>query len=371
MCGPLAGLAGGDTHALRFVDEWERQHPGKVRLIAPTYMADHLSPGAAHAVLALRTPLDARLHNLVVYAVALVLRTVVAIVRMPRARVAVASSHFFHDVIPAVVSRLRRGARVAVFIYHLVDDMDRSRTLRSSVSKFGEQLSLWLLRRWGDVIFVDNEEVEESLKRRGFSSQRIVMTANAFDPLVPLPPRSVSAYPVLAYCGRFVAEKGIWDILELARTLETTAPEARIEMIGDGPLRQSFADRLANDGVGNVVLRGFVSEEEKWELLRRATLFVAPSREEGWGIAVGEALTAGTPVLAYDLPAYRYLGDAIQRVPVGDTRAFVESTLELLEDRLKLERQMTRLNDAANRLPRWSDVFADEFAVLRARCLSD
>jgi glycosyltransferase involved in cell wall biosynthesis len=370
MCGPLAGLAGGDTHALRFVDRWEKLHPGKVAIIAPPYMAAHLSAPAARRVIPLRTPLDNRVHSLAIYAAAVVIRMLLTIVRMPSTRIAISSSHFFHDVIPCVAARLRHGTRVAVFIYHLVDDMDRDRSLRSMVSTAGERLSLWLLRRWSDVVFVDNEHVAESLRRRRFAADRIVMTANAFDPLVPLPPRATDGPPLLAYCGRFVEEKGIWDVLELGRALAKSAPEARIEMIGDGPLRQAFADRISEEKVGNVRLNGFVSEEDKWALLRRAHLFIAPSREEGWGIAVGEALTAGTPVIAYDLPAYRYLGDAIERVPVGDTQGFVRAVERLLHNPPELAAKAAALRDAESQLPRWDEVLAAEFAALRSRCLS-
>lgn len=367
MCGPLAGASGGDTHALRFVAAWERERPGMVCLIAPASMSEHL-PDAARATLkALRTPLDAHLRNLGIYTVAVIMRMVLATARMAPTRIAVASSHFFHDVVPCVVARWRHDALVVAFVYHVIADMDRDRTLRSTVSTLGERGALWLLRRWGDVVFVDNEDVARSLERRGFARERIVMTANAFDPLVALPPRADNGTPVLAFCGRLVGEKGIWDVLELARALASSAPSARIEMIGEGTLRDAFSRRLADSGLDNIRLLGFVSEEDKWALLRRASLFVAPSREEGWGIAVGEALTAGTPVLAYDLPAYDYLGALVERVPAGDTDAFVSAAERLVSDPDALAHRRRALEAIADRLPRWDDVLAAEFALLRER----
>jgi glycosyltransferase involved in cell wall biosynthesis len=243
--------------------------------------------------------------------------------------------------------------------------MDRASTIRSTVSGTAERFSLWMLRRNADVVFVDNVEVAESLARRGFTEAQVVMTANGFDPLIPIPERVDPGYPLLAFCGRLVEEKGIWDILDLARALSSEVPEARIEMIGDGPMREELARRLAAADVRNTTLLGFVSETEKWALLRRATLFVAPSREEGWGIAVGEALTAGTPVLAYDLPAYRYLGDAIRRVPLGETNAFVAEASRLLVDHGRLSSARAKLESASDRLPQWTEILAGEFDALR------
>ena len=367
MCGPLAGISGGDTHALRFVAAWESERPGAIRLIAPASMAEHLPPPARPAMLTLRTPLDDRLGNLALYMVAVILRTIVASRRMPPTAIAVASSHFFHDVIPCLVARRRHGALVAAYVYHVICDADRERGLRSAISTAGERFALWMLRRWGDVVFVDNDDVARSLRGRGFHADRIVMTANAFDPLVELGPRADALPPVLAFCGRLVVAMGIWDVVELGRALRADGSGARIEMIGDGPLRDALARTLREERLDSVRLLGFVSEEDKWALLRRASLFVAPSREEGWGIAVGEALTAGTPVLAYDLPAYAYLGDAIERVPAGDTAAFVAATRRLVADPAQLTRRRQAIASVGGRLPRWDDVLAEEFRTLRER----
>jgi glycosyltransferase involved in cell wall biosynthesis len=352
---------------LRFVAAWERDRPGTVCLIAPPCTTQHLPRAARQTLLTLRTPLDARLSRLGVYAAVVILRTILASVRMPPTGVAVASSHFFHDVIPCIVAHWRHGAMVAAFIYHVIGDMDRERTLRSALSTLAERVALRMLRRWGDVVFVDNEDVARSLRRRGFADDRIVMTANAFDPLVPLPPRVNGGPPVLAFCGRLVEEKGIWDVLELGQALAASAPSARIDMIGEGTLREAFRRRLSASGLHNIRMLGFVSEEDKWALLRRASLFVAPSREEGWGIAVGEALTAGTPVLAYDLPAYQYLGDWIERVPAFDTSAFVSTAQKLVSNPDVLARRQHAVEAVAARLPQWEDVLAAEFAVLRQR----
>ncbi len=365
MCGPMVGISGGDQHALRFVAEYDHERPRTVRLIAPPTVARHLPETTARSIHQLRTPLDFAIRSLPVYAVVVLLRTLLAAVKIPRSNVAIASTHFFHDVIPCLVAKKRHGSAIAVFIYHLIGDMGRERSFRSAISQAAERFSLFLLRRYADVIFVDNADVENSLVRMAFVPARIEMTGNAFDPLIPLPPRARPAQPSVVFCGRFVEEKGIWVMLELARELSSSIPVATVEMIGDGPLHQEFSRRLDASGLTNVNLHGFVSEEEKWSLLRRATLFVAPSREEGWGIAVGEALTAEVPVLAYDLPAYEYLGDLIGRVPTGNQERFVQEATALLADRDRLDEIASTLTETDGRLPRWSDILKAEFDALR------
>lgn len=365
MCGPMVGISGGDLHALRFVAEYDRERPHTIRLIAPPAVAEHLPETTTRSMRPLRTPLDFAIRSLPVYAMAVVLRMILAIIKTPRSGVVIASTHFFHDVIPCVVAKMRHKSAVAVYIYHLVDDMNRARSLRSTLSRRSERFSLFLLRRYADVVFVDNSEVERSLTSREFDPDKIVMTSNAFDPLIPLPARTKPTHPTVVFCGRFVEEKGIWVMLELARRLSQSHPDASVEMIGDGPLHDEFSRRLKRSGLDNVNTHGFVTETKKWSLLRGATLFVAPSREEGWGIAVGEALTAGVPVLAFDLPAYEYLEGLIDRIPIGDEIRFAEETVRLLSDRTGLETIAARLADTEGRLPRWSEVLRPEIDVLR------
>ncbi len=57
-------------------------------------------------------------------------------------------------------------------------------------------------------------------------------------------------------------------------------------------------------------------------LYDKAACFATASRNEGFGLCAVEAMAAGTPVIATDIPAHReVLGDAAQLVPPGDEKA--------------------------------------------------
>jgi glycosyltransferase involved in cell wall biosynthesis len=358
------GLSGGDVHALRLCDRMARGGARRLRLVAPPSFADRIPASVRPYVLPVRTPLDGHVRSLPAYLAAVIWRMLVALRVTPRARVAVASTHFFFDVVPVAMMRIRYGSRVAAYVYHLVLESDRPAGLATWASAALERASLGILRRTGDVIFVDNDETRRALLSRGFGPGQLAMTQNAYDPLQPLPPRLRPDRPSVVFIGRLVDVKGVWEVLDLARGLREKLPAARVSLIGDGPLRSDLEQALVREAGLNVELAGFVSDAEKWRRLRAASLFVAPSREEGWGIAVGEALTAGVPAVVYDLPAYSHFGDLVFRVPAGDPRGFIGTAVDLLCEPSRLEDARRRIEDRGAELPRWDAVLANEIAEL-------
>jgi len=133
--------------------------------------------------------------------------------------------------------------------------------------------------------------------------------------------------------GRLEPRKGVSTVLEAAARLGKRCPPVWIA--GDGPLRGEL-ERLARAlRLDRVSFLGEVSDEDKWKLLRRAAVAVAPATGgESFGIVLLEAMAAGTPPIASDIPGYRHVlaeraGDLL--VPVGDSLALA-NRLTLLAD---------------------------------------
>lgn len=85
-----------------------------------------------------------------------------------------------------------------------------------------------------------------------------------------------------------------------------------------------------------VHLVGKVSDRLKFQLMRDASLVLAPSRFEGFGMVPGEALAVGTLPLCYDLPVLRQeYGDRIAYAKWHDPKDFAEQTHKLLTDKAK------------------------------------
>jgi glycosyltransferase involved in cell wall biosynthesis len=114
-------------------------------------------------------------------------------------------------------------------------------------------------------------------------------------------------------------------------------PDTKLIMIGRGPEEERL--KRTAKGLEGIIFAGWVGEEEKFSLLRKAHLLLVPSVREGFGINVIEAAAAGTPAIGYDVPGLR---DSIRD---GETGYLVHSMEEgasrivkLLNDRCLYER---------------------------------
>lgn len=104
---------------------------------------------------------------------------------------------------------------------------------------------------------------------------------------------------VVLFLGGLKARKNLLRLLDAWREVVAVRADARLMVAGDGPQRQALAARAAALGVAEtVVFTGYVPEHEKPAHYNLADVFVFPSAMEGFGLAIGEAMSSGLPVVA-------------------------------------------------------------------------
>ena len=83
----------------------------------------------------------------------------------------------------------------------------------------------------------------------------------------------------------------------------------------------------------NIILTGYLSEFNKYEILGNSRIFVYPSYLESWGIVVAEAMACGLPVVAYDLAEYNEVfSNMLATVPLGHVDDMAKQIVLLLEN---------------------------------------
>jgi phosphatidylinositol alpha-mannosyltransferase len=156
-----------------------------------------------------------------------------------------------------------------------------------------------------------------------------------FERAAPLPgfPRPGGT---VGFVGRFgESRKGMPVLLEAMRLLEDDLPDVRLMVVGRGDadeLKVSAGPALAD----RVMLLGQVDDELKARALRSMDVYCAPNLGgESFGVILTEAMSAGAPVVASDLDAFRRVlddGRAGVLTPVGDPVALAGALRHLLGD---------------------------------------
>ena len=111
----------------------------------------------------------------------------------------------------------------------------------------------------------------------------------------PFGPGERAPEPRLLYVGRLKAYKRIEVLLDMLDEL----PEATLDIAGHGDHGETLDDEIARRGLGDRVrVHGYVDEQTKADLYRRAWVHVTASASEGWSLTVMEAALCGTPSAA-------------------------------------------------------------------------
>jgi len=169
------------------------------------------------------------------------------------------------------------------------------------------------------------------------------------------------------FCGRHEPRKGLGVLLEAVSLMPG---DVRLWVASDGPETEQLKARYENDQ--RIEWLGRISDTEKIQRLRRASVFCAPSlRGESFGIVLLEAMAAGTPVVSTDINGYRNVatdGENALLVEPGNAQALASAMSRIIAD----PRLATRLTSAGrDHAQSYSlDALADHYVVLYEKALS-
>jgi glycosyltransferase involved in cell wall biosynthesis len=174
-------------------------------------------------------------------------------------------------------------------------------------------------RRAAVVIAVSERTRDDLVELYGIPAEKIVVTPHGVDPVFR-PGEAKANGRYLLFVGAVQARK---DPLAALRAADATG----LELVVVGPRKdEALARELSRRGA---TVRGWVEKDELAELYRGAAALVLPTRYEGFGLPVLEAMASGTPVVTTPDPAVQEVaaGAALYAEPDGLADA-VRSALE-------------------------------------------
>ena len=130
-----------------------------------------------------------------------------------------------------------------------------------------------------------------------------------------------SAPARLLVVSRLVPHKNQLAVIRAAARL---APQASVRCIGQGPEAAGLAGVAQELGITLVLETEWPSDDEVRQAYRDATVVVAPSRFEGFGLTPMEGVASGVPTVASDIPPHReHLGTQVSYFRLEDDLSLV------------------------------------------------
>lgn len=176
--------------------------------------------------------------------------------------------------------------------------------------------------------------------------------------------------PYLLYVGRLEKKKNIPALVESYAYLRENHSEikANLVLIGDAgfgfdEIKYTIEEFDLN---GQVFMPGWVAEEDMPYVMSAAAAFVFPSKHEGFGIPVLQALACGVPTAVSDIPVLREVaGNAVLYFNHNDKRAIAEALFRILTDKNLRQTLAVKGLEQVKRFS-WRRCAAETLAVIKS-----
>lgn len=234
-------------------------------------------------------------------------------------------AHLFHAEVLVASLASHLSASTLLTHHHGDHNVAEGRRTRAVADR-------WAGRRFHAVVAISDAVRRFLTERFGYPDELVKVIRNGWSGQ-PLPPSAPDpSSPVIVCVARLREQKGHDSLLRAFASIVDRWPRARLRLIGDGPLMLSLLSDAKRMSIDNAV--EFAGQtDDVWPELASASVFVLPSRYEPLGIAVMEAMAAGTPVVATAVGGIpEVVGDAGLLVEPGNDTALADALVRAISD---------------------------------------
>lgn len=154
----------------------------------------------------------------------------------------------------------------------------------------------------------------------------------AFHAGAPTPISTTSDFVTVA---RLSEQKGIPTLIEAAAKLKSASRKFRLTIVGDGEMRASIEQRIAESNLtAEVILAGWQTPLQIRRTIESAAVFVLPSYAEGLPVSIMEAMSLGRPVISTfvaGIPELVLPKENGWLVPASDADALAAAMMEAID----------------------------------------
>jgi glycosyltransferase involved in cell wall biosynthesis len=210
---------------------------------------------------------------------------------------------------------------------------------RKLLNPVADGLAAVALRR-ADAVRTVSDYTTGLVREAGVEPAAVFPAFMDLEPFLDRPPEPLPERTAALFIGVLELYKNVDGLVEAWRLAAPRAPEAELRIVGKGPRAGLVADLVA-DLPAQASWRLSLTTEEVARALDEATVLVLPSRSEGMGRVIVEALCRGRAVVASRVGGIRDLvrdGENGILVQPGDPAALADALVRVLSDRALAER---------------------------------
>ena len=179
------------------------------------------------------------------------------------------------------------------------------------------------------------------------------------------------------FCGQMIHRKGVDLLLAAFQRLINDGFDVKLLLIGREAMLPGFLNEITPETRSHISYAGFQPTEKLPEFFARSDIFVLPSRHDGWGVVINQAVGAGLPVLTSDAAGAGF--DLVEhnvnglRFAAGDVNALYDamkracSSRELLRSWREASRRKAITITPFAGAQKWVEVF-DQLSNRRDGC---
>jgi glycosyltransferase involved in cell wall biosynthesis len=283
-----------------------------------------------------------------------------------------AASTYLPDVLTAIKLKRRiSGSTYVQVVHHLIPSPLRRKGnfISNTLAFIDQRIALSLAKMFADRIIVVNGDLKEALAERGFDPMKIAINYNGVDlEQVALVERHHEMFDC-AFVGRIDPNKGIADLIQIIKLAVLQRPKTKFVIIGGG-LENNVLwlnDRIKESGLSNnVLVTGRLDDHsDVLRYLKASKTLVFPSREEGFGIVIVEAIACECLPIVWDIPVFASLFQkGVVRINTFDHKRYVDEIVRYCNDE-ELRGSTIKAGSTLLRTYNWDTIAHRELELLR------
>ncbi len=203
-----------------------------------------------------------------------------------------------------------------------------------------QKLSLSLMKQ-SDVILIDNPSLKIRLKKLGIQEEKIQTHPGGVNLQAAFESKLQKSFTSDAiFLGRLIPHKGIFDAVDVWKYVTKEIPHVRLFMIGHGPynITKTLIGKIKQTRLEkNIKIVGYIHDRKTLtSYIKSSKLLLFLDHEAGFGLVIIEAMAAGLPVVAYNLPIFgTTYKQGFLTSSMRDTKSIAKNIISLLTNEKK------------------------------------